>query len=369
MNHTEAIRYVIRAYHDGLVEDEDGDKFWYWAEKGFELDIPQVYLQVGSYMYDEKEYELAYDLLENAKAAGEMVANHILAIMLIKGQGVERDVEEGIYYLYEGACFNDESCLNLLKKVRPDLWKEITEEPDDIVDMRETLIELIGQMKPEVNQEYFHTLVDSYREYFHEDYIKEINKQLSIHKPSTEGDGGTKRKITVRKSSSKQARYEIVITLANGEERVLKLNPNSLVLLLLTIICSYKSGYTTLMTLDKTCRSIMTELVKLVLGYRSEAKAIDYVWKYMDSPQEGTNSYKRYSNDAKIVIKSTIGGYDETIHYLFDNKERVGKRPLRSMNLDVDDIELPEELMQLAERMPDGKELLYSIEDEVVMME
>ena len=369
MNHTEAIRYVIRAYHDGLVEDEDGERFLYWVRKGINLNIPEVYLQIACYMYEDEEYETAFDYFQKASEEGEMVANHALAAMLIKGQGVDRDIERAIDYLREGAYCNDESCLNLLKKVKPDLWKEITSELEDIIDMQETLLELVNQMEPEANQEYFHTLVNSYRECFHEDYIKEINKQLSINVPSTEGDGGIKRKITVRKSSSKQARYEIVVTLANGEEKLLKFNPNSLVLILLTIICSYKSGYTTLMTLDKTCRSVMTELVKLVLGYRSEAKAIDYVWKYMDSPQEGTNSYKLYSNQAKTAIKSTIGEYDEAIHYLFDNNETVGKRPLRSMNLDVDDIELPKELMQLAERMPDGKGLLYSLEDEKVMLE
>ena len=29
LNHTVAIRYVIRAYHDGLVEDEEGEEYLY----------------------------------------------------------------------------------------------------------------------------------------------------------------------------------------------------------------------------------------------------------------------------------------------------------------------------------------------------
>lgn len=369
MNHTEAIRYVIRAYHDGLVEDEDGDEYLYWVEKGIELDIPEVYLQIGVFMFLDENYEEAFDLLEAASEAGVMVANSLLAIMLIRGLGVETDVEEAIAYLREGACCNDESCMNLLKEHRPELWKKIAAELDDCVNMRDLLIELISQMEPEDNQEYFHTLVDSYRKYFHEDYLKEMNKQLSVHKPSTDKRKGSKRKILVRKSSSNQARYEIILTLANGEERALKLNPNSLVLLLLTIICSYKSGYTTLMTLDYTSRAVMAEFVKQVFGYRSDAKAIDYVEKFMTSPQKGTDLYKTYSNQAKIDIKKAIGEFDDAIHFLFDNNEKIGRRPLRSMNLDVDDIELPKELMQLAEHMPDGRSLLYSLEDENVIAE
>ena len=364
LDHIVAIRYVIRAYHDGLVEDEEGEEYLYWVEKGLELDIPEVYLQVGVYMYQEKDYEMAFKLLETASDDGLTVANHILAQMLIKGQGVEKNIERGLDYLREGAYNNDETCLMLLKKVRPEQWEEITSELEDVLDMRTTLLKLVGEMTPQANQNYFLQLVDSYRENYHEDYQKEINKQLSIHRSSTDKRGGSRRKIIVRKSSSKKARYEIVIILANGEEMQIKLNPNSLVLLLLTIICSFKSGYSTIMTLDKTCCSVMVELVKLVLGYRSEAKAIDYVWKYMDSSRNGTNFYKQYSNDAKKAIDRAISEYDDAIHYLFDNNEKIGKRPLRSMNLDAKNIELPPELLRLAQQMPDGKEILYSLEDE-----
>ena len=364
LNHTLAIRYVIRAYRDGLVEDEEGEEYLYWIEKGLELDIPEVYLQVGVYMYQDEDYEMAFELLETASDEGLTVANHILAQMLIKGQGVEKDIERGIDYLREGAYNNDETCLMLLKKVRPEQWKEITSELEDVLDMRTTLQTLVGEMTPQANQNYFLQLVDSYREHFHEDYQKEINKQLSIHRSSTDKKSRSKRKIIVRKSSSKKARYEIVIILANGEEMLVKLNPNSLVLLLLTIICSFKSGYSTVMALDKTCRSVMAELVRLVLGYRSEAKATDYVWKYMDSSRNGTNFYKQYSNDAKKSIDRAISEYDDAIHFLFDNNETIGKRPLRSMNLDAKDIELPPELLRLAQQMPDGKEILYSLEDE-----
>jgi hypothetical protein len=84
----------------------------------------------------------------------------------------------------------------------------------------------------------------------------------------------------------------------------------------------------------------------------------------MDSSRNGTNFYKQYSNDAKKAIDRAISEYDDAIHYLFDNNEKIGKRPLRSMNLDAKNIELPPELLRLAQQMPDGKEILYSLEDE-----
>lgn len=364
MDQTEAIRYVIRAYHDGTVEDEDGEKYMYWVKKGLELEVPEVCLQVGFYMYQEEEYEIAFELLCVASEAGLTSANHILAIMFVKGLGVERDVDEAIEYLCDGANSGDETCLNLLKKVSPERWKSVSSNLENIIDMRSTFIDLVGAMEPEANQKYFLHLVDAYREIFHEEYQEEINRQLSIHWPSTDSGGGSRRKILVRKSTSKKTRYEIIVTLANGQEKVVKLNPNSLVLVLLTIICSYKSGYTTLMTLDPECRKVMAELVRLVLGRMTESAAIDYVWKYMTSPKQGADSYKTYSNFAKQSIVAAIGEYDDAIHFLFDNNETIGKRPLRSMNIDVNDIMLPKELMLLAQQMPDGKSILYSLEDE-----
>jgi hypothetical protein len=140
-------------------------------------------------------------------------------------------------------------------------------------------------------------------------------------------------------------------------------------LLLLAIICSYKSGYNTVMTLDRTCRAVMVDLVRAVLGDMSDEQAISYVEKYMASPKCGTDSYKLYSKSAKEAIESAVGESDEPDYYLFGNNETVGRRPLRTMNLDVHFIDLPEELMQLATRMPDGRKMLYSLEDESVISE
>ena len=89
----------------------------------------------------------------------------------------------------------------------------------------------------------------------------------------------------------------------------------------------------------------------------------------MSSPKSGSDSYKTYSNFAKQSIVDAIGEYDVAIHFLFDNNETIGKRPLRSMNINVNDIVLPKELMHLTQQMPDRKDILYSLEDEIVIAE
>ena len=85
----------------------------------------------------------------------------------------------------------------------------------------------------------------------------------------------------------------------------------------------------------------------------------------MTSPKSGSSdSYKTYSNFAKQSIEKAIGECDDAFHFLFDNNETIGKRPLRSMNIDVNDIELPQELAHLAQQMPDGRKILYLLKDE-----
>ena len=115
-----------------------------------------------------------------ASEKGLVVANHILALMLIKGLGVELDVDEAIDYLTQGAYEGDESCLNLLKKIRPKLWKEINSKLENILDMRSALISLVSDMEPKGNQSYFLDIINAYRERFNEDYQKELNKQLKL---------------------------------------------------------------------------------------------------------------------------------------------------------------------------------------------
>ena len=82
-----------------------------------------------------------------------------------------------------------------------------------------------------------------------------------------------------------------------------------------------------------------------------------------------TDYYKQYSNLAKREIVNAIGDNDDAIHFLFDNNDAVGRRPLRSMNLDVNEISLPQDLLQLANDMPDGRKILYDYENDGHMYE
>ena len=363
MDHPEAIRYVIRAYLDKLDEEACNKELLHWVEKGLEIGDPLFYLQMGLKMYENEEYETAFACLEAASENGITSANDLLAIMLIKGLGVEKDTDRAFEYIRLGSLDGNERCLKYLKVLAPDLWQMTVKDLEKIIDMREVLTEFVDEMTPEGNQNYFLQLIDSYRECFHEDYLKEMNKQLSIHRPSTDG-GGSQRKIIVRKSSNKKVRYEVLLTLANGEKRLLKLSANSLVLFLLTIICSYKSGYNTAMIVDPDCQAVMAKLVKLALPRMSDAAADDYTLKYMTDPRQGTDNYKIYSNLAKKSIDKAVGQNDDAFYFLFDNNKTIGRFRLRTMNLDVNEIEIPAELRELARLMPDAKNLFYSVDNE-----
>ena len=373
MGCADAVKYVIRAYHDGMMEDKDHQNFKYWVERAIDLSIPELNLQMALFFYQEKEYEPAYALFKAASESGWPVAYHPLSRMAYQGLGVEKDEELAREYIYKGARLGDELCLNDLSKLDKKLWREISKELARTTDMRALLLKLVGKMKSDADQEYFLKLIDTYRERFHEDYQKEINKQLSIHRPSTDRGGSPKRKIQVRPSSSGRAHYEIVVTLANGQEIQLRLNPNSLMLMLLAIICSYKSGYNTLMTLDRSCRTVMKRLISMGLGLMSNDELDNYIYQFMGEPKGKTkvktDYYKQYSNLAKREIVNAIGDNDDAIHFLFDNNDAVGRRPLRSMNLDVNEISLPQDLLQLANDMPDGRKILYDYENEGDMYE
>ena len=133
-------------------------------------------------------------------------------------------------------------------------------------------------------------------------------------------------------------------------------------LFLLTIICSYKSGYTTMMTKSDDCRPVLKELASL---YR-ERKILDlddYVDGFMgyeavEVLKKNEDYYKQYSYLATKAIKDAVGTNDDPIFYLFDNVVLGNWRVLRRMLIDVKDIELPAELKDLADRMPDAMGIL-----------
>lgn len=217
-------------------------------------------------------------------------------------------------------------------------------------------------------------MVDAYRERWHDRYLAEICRQLSIHKPSTNDDGSNtpKRRITVRKTKNGKLPYELVLTLANGEEVVInKINPHGLVLLLLTIICSYKSGYTTAMAKDEACRPVLKELVRLVNN--EQIYDLDgYVEGYMgyekdDAMKKNEDYYKQYSNKAKTAVKSAVGIRDAVINFLFENHRIAGRKVIRRMNIDAENIELPSELFELAQMMPDAMDVLQNADNQKIM--
>jgi hydroxymethylpyrimidine pyrophosphatase-like HAD family hydrolase len=161
------------------------------------------------------------------------------------------------------------------------------------------------------------------------------------------------------------------LTLANGEEIVIrKFNVNALVLYLLAIICSYKSGYTTKMAKDPVCRNILKQLVRLVLD-KKNINLDDYIDGYMyyehdKEKKKNEDYYKQYSNIAKQTIKKEVDNSDEVIYYLFENTPISGRQSLRHTILDTDSIKLPEELMELARNMPDAIDVLKQSDNQMI---
>ena len=78
-----------------------------------------------------------------------------------------------------------------------------------------------------------------------------------------------------------------------------------------------------------------------------------------DSPDKiNKDYYKQYSNQTKRAVKDAIGNVDETTYFLFDNRTIANRQNLRRMNLDPQFIQLPQELMDLASKMPDALDVL-----------
>jgi hypothetical protein len=290
--------------------------------------------------------------------------------MQIKGEGVEVDTHLAMCYLRDGAKGGDEPSMNKLIQLFPDEWAQLEPEIKASVNYRELLIELVGALTPEGNQKYFLKLIDAYREKFIDNtYIQEINRQLSIHRPSTDdgsrGDG--RRHIIVRKSDSNKVGYEIVLILANGTEVVVNgINTNSLMIYLLAIICSYKSGYTSEMARSEACLPIISQLYKMVVPGRKDSEFRLFVENFLN-PDAGKNYYKHYSYLVSRDIKNAVGTNDNPDYYLFDKVVLKNRKVVRCMHMDAEDIELPSELIKLAQVMPDAMNVLnLSVKQDVM---
>lgn len=117
-----------------------------------------------------------------------------------------------------------------------------------------------------------------------------------------------------------------------------------------------------MMAADKDCRPILRELVQLVNGSRI-SNLDDYVEGMMgyereEEKKKNEDYYKQYSNMAKNVIKKSVGVRDDAYYFLFENVRTTGRKILRRINLAPQDIEVPQELMDLAVRMPDALDVM-----------
>ena len=100
--------------------------------------------------------------------------------------------------------------------------------------------------------------------------------------------------------------------------------------------------------------SDLDRYVKETMGYEmDEAKKLN------------EDYYKQYSNKAKVAIKAAVGSRDEAILFLFENMRTKGRKIVRRMTLDPQFIDLPQELMDLAIRMPDALDVLQKTDNQI----
>lgn len=364
----EAIWYMIQGHLLGQGIKQDFEKAYEWFQKADVLGYAKIkflfgihYLSLG----DDESLQKAHRLIMDGCNAEIPLAFFYMALMVEKGFGKTNNArEEKKGWLLKGALLGDQMSISALKKVFPADYAQHSKSFEQNISLHDLFIKIVQKMDF-MQQESFIQLVDAYRERWHANYLAEMCKQLNIHKkPDGNGDDWIpQRRITVRKSKGGKLPYEMVLTLANGDEVVIdKINLNCLTLYLLTVICSYKSGYTTMMAADKDCRPILRELVQLVNGSRI-SNLDDYVEGMMgyereEEKKKNEDYYKQYSNMAKNVIKKSVGVRDDAYYFLFENVRTTGRKILRRINLAPQDIEVPQELMDLAVRMPDALDVM-----------
>jgi hypothetical protein len=69
---------------------------------------------------------------------------------------------------------------------------------------------------------------------------------------------------------------------------------------------------------------------------------------------------------AKVAVKSAVGLRDDVIYFLFDNNRIAGRKFVRRTILDPQDIAIPQEFMDLANRMPDAMGVLQGVDKQFV---
>ena len=126
-----------------------------------------------------------------------------------------------------------------------------------------------------------------------------------------------------------------------------------------------------MMAKSDACRPYLRELVRLVIG-RQVSDLDDYVEGFMGYEKDETEKknedyYKQYSNMAKVAVKNAVGLRDNVICFLFNNYRMAGRKVIRRTILDPQDILLPQELMDLADRMPDAMNIIQGVDAQKVI--
>jgi hypothetical protein len=96
----------------------------------------------------------------------------------------------------------------------------------------------------------------------------------------------------------------------------------------------------------------------------SEAKFFIENFLYSDNKNR---YYKQYSYRAANAISEAIGVNDEPMCYLFDNEVLKNRKVVRRMRIDAQNIDLPSELFELAQMMPDAMDVLELPDKQGVM--
>ena len=379
-DHEESMWYTINYLLDHAKSEKDYDEILEWLEKAEELEYYNILLLTGIYFFnfrDDDSLDMALELFAKCAEVGLPMADFMMwkfTQVRFNGSAKKRE-EAGKDWLITGAEFGEKNCIEKMKELYPDIYEKNKDSWEQPIIMSDTLKGLINHMSVDDDKEAFIILTDAYREKWETNYLAEMCKQLSIHKPSGDDgeEAGNFRKIIVKKHPKAKGGYEITFRLANGKHlNISRLNENCVMLYLLTIICSMKSGYSTMMAKNPECREVMRELMRLVKGEGGSDNYLNslieqYMW--YDSATPNKNCYKTYSNTTKTEIRKAVCPQDEEWFYLFDNRP-VGKRQnLRVMNLEPQFIELPDELQALAERMPDALEVLQLSEKQEDMKE
>ena len=366
----EAYWHLADSYLNGHGHEKDEAKGWEWIEKGIDKGFNDLYCLAGHQLYNNKQYDDAYVALSAAAERGVNTFK-LLAIINLKELAGSKTREEAIEWLLKGVKEGHQDCQDMMLKLFPVELKEYFREKKEYNIPNKIFLLKIAMncMGSDDDKEQFLNLVDAYREVFFDNYLQEINKQLSIHRPLTDdgGRGDGRRHIIVRRSESKRVGYEIVLILANGEEVVINsINSNSLMIYLLAIICYYKSGYSTEMAKSEACLPIITQLYKMVIPGSKDSEARLFIDNFLNTATPN-NYYKQYSGRATKAIKDAVGVNDNPDCYLFDKVTLKNRKVLRRMLIDVKDFELPEELSSLAQSMPDAKDVLNLPDNQEVM--